>query len=74
MVTPTQQRAAAEYLCQEYEVSQRRAGQILGRARSTLRYTPRDRSEDEHQIGVTGAPMAAFDSALRAHGVPVSKD
>jgi transposase InsO family protein len=50
VVTPTQQRAAAEYLCQEYGVSQRRASQILDRARSTLRYTPRDRSEDEPLI------------------------
>jgi transposase InsO family protein len=50
VVTPTQQRAAAEYLCQEYGVSQRRAGQILDRARSTLRYTPRDRSGDEPLI------------------------
>ncbi len=45
-MTAAQQRAAAEYLGQEYEVSQRRAGAVLGRARSTLRYTPRDRSED----------------------------
>jgi len=50
VVTANQQRAAAEYLRQEYEVSQRRAGQILGRARSTLRYKPRDRSGDEPLI------------------------
>ena len=47
MVTPTQQRAAAEYLCQEYEASQRRVSAVLGRARSTLRYTPKGRSEDK---------------------------
>lgn len=50
MVTATQQRAAAEYLRQEYEVSQRRVGAVLGRARSTLRYTPRDRREDKPLI------------------------
>jgi len=49
-VTPTQQRAAAEYLRQEYDVSQRRAGAVLGRARSTLRYRPRDRSADQPLI------------------------
>lgn len=50
MVTATQQRAAAEYLRQEYEVSQRRAGAVLGRARSPLRYTPRERPEDKPLI------------------------
>jgi putative transposase len=50
VVTATQQRAAAEYLGQEYKVSQRRAGAVLGRARSTLRYSPRDRSEDKPLI------------------------
>jgi len=50
VVTATQQRAAAEYLRQEYEVSQRRAGAALDRARSTLRYTPRERSADEALI------------------------
>ncbi len=49
-MTATQQRAAAEYLCQEYEVSQRRAGAALGRARSTLRYTPRERGADQPLI------------------------
>lgn len=37
MVTPTQQRAAADYLQQRYRVSQRRASRVLGRSRSTLR-------------------------------------
>ena len=46
-MTASQQRAAAVYLRQEYRVSQRRAGTGLGRARSTLRYTPRDHREDE---------------------------
>jgi transposase InsO family protein len=50
VVTPTQQRAAAEYLRQGYEVSQRRVSEVLGRARSTLRYAPRDRSGDEPLI------------------------
>jgi putative transposase len=46
VVTPGQQRAASQHLCQEHEVSQRRAAAVLGRARSTLRYTPKDRSHD----------------------------
>jgi transposase InsO family protein len=39
-----QQRAAAEYLRQTYRISERRASQVLGRARSTLRYRRHDRS------------------------------
>ena len=46
MVTAGQQRAAADYLCQTYQVSQRHASRVLGRARSTLRYHPRDRRHD----------------------------
>jgi putative transposase len=51
VVTAAQQRAAAGYLCEEYGVSQRRAAAVLGRARSTLRYTPADRSDDRPLIG-----------------------
>jgi putative transposase len=47
VVTAAQQRAAADYLAQAYRVSQRRAGRVLGRSRSTLRYRPRDRSAEE---------------------------
>jgi transposase InsO family protein len=43
VVTATQQRAAADYLREAYRVSERRAGRVLGRARSTLRYRRRDR-------------------------------
>ena len=43
-MTATQQRAAADYLGETFGVSQRRAGRILGRARSTLRYRRRQRS------------------------------
>ncbi len=46
MVTPTQQRAAAGHLKETYQVSERRAGQVLGRPRSTLRYRPRERSQE----------------------------
>lgn len=37
-MSPDQQRAAADYLGERYEVSQRRAGRVMGRSRSTLRY------------------------------------
>ena len=46
MVTAAQQRAAADYLCETYKVSQRRASRVLGRSRSTLRYRPADRSQE----------------------------
>ena len=50
MVTPRQQRAAAAYLVSAYGISQRRAGRVLGRARSTLRYQGRSRAQDEPLI------------------------
>ncbi len=50
MVTATQQRAAADYLQAAYEVSQRRASRVLGRARSTLRYHHRSRSGEQSLI------------------------
>ena len=46
MVTAAQQRAAADYLGEAYGVSQRRAARLLGRARATLRFQPRDRSAE----------------------------
>lgn len=42
-----QQRAAADYLQTAYLVSQRRAGRVLDRVRSTLRYRRRQRSGEE---------------------------
>jgi transposase InsO family protein len=47
VVTPGQQRACAAYLCEAYGISQRRAGRVLGRARSTLRYRRRDRTAEQ---------------------------
>jgi len=44
VVTPTQQRAAADYLVETYGISQRHASRLLGRSRSTLRYRRRPRS------------------------------
>jgi putative transposase len=41
VVTADQQRAAAGYLGERFEVSQRRAGRVMGRSRSTLRYRGR---------------------------------
>ena len=38
MVTPTQQRAVADYLGEQYGVSQRRICGLIGRSRSTVRY------------------------------------
>ena len=50
MVSPDQQRTAADYLKERYEVSQRRICRALGRSRSTLRYVPR-RRDDEPPLG-----------------------
>ena len=46
MVTPDQQRAAADYLTEQYKISQRRAGRVIGRSRSTLRYRGTRRSDE----------------------------
>ena len=45
-MTAHQQRAAADYLQKRYQVSERRASQVLGRPRSTLRYRPRARAPE----------------------------
>jgi putative transposase len=47
VVTAAQQRAAADYLCETYAVSERRASAVLGRSRSTLRYRPRQRPDED---------------------------
>lgn len=47
MVTAGQQRAAADYLQETYQVSERRASQVLGRPRSTLHYRPRRRAAEQ---------------------------
>jgi transposase InsO family protein len=47
VVTPAQQRAAADYLTEAFGVAQRHAGRVLGRARSTLRYRSRAGVKDE---------------------------
>lgn len=50
MVSPDQQRTAADYLSERYAVSQRRICRALGRSRSTLRYERR-RRDDEPPLG-----------------------
>jgi putative transposase len=47
VVTTLQQRAAAQYLGQEYSISQRRAARVLGRPRSSLRYRSKTRAGEE---------------------------
>jgi transposase InsO family protein len=44
VVTPDRQRAAAAYLREQFVISQRPAGQILGRSRSALNYRPKPRT------------------------------
>jgi putative transposase len=50
VVTPDQQRAAADYLGERYQVSQRRISQVMDRSRSVLRYRPNRRS---HEVPLT---------------------
>jgi putative transposase len=46
VVTADQKRAAADFLREEFRVSQRRAGRVMGLSRSTLRYCPRRRADE----------------------------
>jgi transposase InsO family protein len=49
VVSPGQQRAAADYLAEEYDLSQRRACRLMDRPRSTIRYRP-DPAADEPKL------------------------
>jgi putative transposase len=51
VVTASQQRACAAYLQETYPISERRASQLLGRSRSTLRYQPVSRAGDLPLLG-----------------------
>jgi putative transposase len=46
VVSPNQQRAAADYLGEHYGISQRRICRVLGRSRSILRYRRRHRADE----------------------------
>jgi putative transposase len=46
VVTPDQQRAAADYLDERYGVSERRISRVMGRSRSGLRYHRRHRADE----------------------------
>jgi putative transposase len=46
VVTPDQQRAAADYLAERYGASQRRICGAMGRARSTVRYRRKARPDE----------------------------
>ena len=45
-MTPAQQRAAADFITEKFEVSERRASAVLGRSRSTLRYRVKSRENE----------------------------
>ncbi len=47
MVSADQQRAAADYLGERYEVSQRRISRVMGRSRSVLRYRCSRRTDEQ---------------------------
>jgi len=51
VVTPSAKRAVAGYLQSEWELSQRRAAEMMGACRGTLRYEPRASSNDEDLAG-----------------------
>src|SRR3984893_17370452 len=63
MVTPAARREAASYLRQVYEVSQRRACQVIGTDRSSIRYHSR-RPED----GLLRSRFRAFAAVRRRFG------
>jgi putative transposase len=46
VVSPAQQRAAADYLAERYDASQRRICDAMGRSRSTVRYRAKPRTEE----------------------------
>jgi putative transposase len=46
VVSPDQQRAAADYLSESYGISQRRVCRVMGRSRSVLRYHQRRRFDE----------------------------
>jgi putative transposase len=46
VVSPDQQRAAADYLSESYGISQRRTCRVMARSRSVLRYRQRRRSDE----------------------------
>src|SRR5262245_13827847 len=46
VVSPGQQRAAADYLAEEYDLSQRRACRLMDRPRSTIRYRPNPTADE----------------------------
>src|SRR5688572_6554954 len=50
VVTPTQQRAAADYLVDKHGMSQRRICRVMGRSRSTVRYRPTAPAEEPKLI------------------------
>lgn len=49
-MTSTQVRAAVDFLGEKYGVSERRASQLLDRPRSTIRYRPKQREEENELI------------------------
>jgi putative transposase len=46
VVSPDQQRAAADFLSERFSISQRRACRVLGRSRSTVRYRRKQRADE----------------------------
>lgn len=46
-MTPTQKRAAADYLVQQFRVPQRRAARVLQAQRSIIRYQPQPRRQED---------------------------
>jgi putative transposase len=46
VVSPGQQRAAADYLGEQYRASQRRVCRVMDRSRSVVRYRPRHRADE----------------------------
>jgi hypothetical protein len=72
VVTAGQRRACADYLRETYEISQRKAGQVLGCSRSTLRYRAADRSEDLPLLGAIRRLAGKYPRWGRAYASPLA--
>ena len=65
-MSPNQQRAAADYLVEQFDISQRRAGRVLGRSRSTLRYRGKPHQEFvQHESGVDACAHQSYAPIFR---------
>ena len=64
MVTPAARRQAVAHLCVEFEVSQRRACEVIGADRTSVRYLSRRPDDAPFERGCVSWPSYAGASAI----------